>query len=125
MTDPLVYIRGDQGPDPVFALQQVSPTAGASARFLGSLATAFIRWAAISSPATVWMIPATIASGATPADGLLQGYIGSVAANASLGALASPGRFELQVVTVTPAGRETWPRDEAFPVTIIDRVGGV
>lgn len=120
--DQLKFVQGDTAPNPIFHMMRNSPTAGPTVIDLGSLATAYVRWAAISSPATVYLIPATVASGFAPSNGVLEAFIASVATGVPL---ATAGRYELQVVTMSPAGKETWPRDDPFPVVIVDRLGGV
>ena len=64
MTEELHYVQGDTGPNPVFGLQNVSATAGATARSLASLATAYMRFGAYPTPATAYLVPATVAAGA-------------------------------------------------------------
>lgn len=117
--DSLSFVQGDTGPNPVFHLKTNSPTAGATHRQLGSVASAFVRFnQAVSSPATVYLLPATV--GASPGFGIVTAFIGSVA-----NALATGGRYEAQVVLRGPWGIETWPRDEPFQVTVIDRNGSL
>lgn len=119
MSDTLTFIQGDTGPNPVFHLKLNSPTAGATARDLASVASAYVRWQPVASALPVTIIPATI--GPSPGLGFLEAFMASVQPTA----LATGGRFEVQVVLRGPWGVETWPRDTPFPVTVIDRNGAL
>lgn len=118
--DPLVFVQGDTGPNPIFHLRNASPTSGSTDRDLASVASAFLRWMSLPSGATTWIIPATVATGAAPSQGYIEGLIGSQAT-----ALASAGRYGVQVVLRGPWGVETWPRDTAFPVVVTARLGSL
>lgn len=120
MTEELHYVQGDTGPNPVFGLQNVSATAGATARSLASLATAYMRFGAYPTPATAYLVPATVAAGADATLGLVEAYVASVQ-----GLFASAGRYEAQLVLKGPWGTETWPRDDPYIVIIRPRLGGL